>query len=116
MTRVSAKRPSAISAFSYAKMIKAIIEGPATVEEICEESGYSKPTVRAYLKALKKERLIYVAEWQEGPNGRVNTPSYGWGDKRDVVRPVRSKNERMRRTRRRNRDAALLGIARAPGP
>lgn len=95
---------------SYAKLIRALVDAPMTVAELAEETGYHVVTVRAYLKALKKESLTYIADWVADKTGRRNTPMYAFGTKKDAPRKPECRAASMRRRRSRNAQAALLGV------
>lgn len=102
---------------SYAKLIRALVEIPMTVAELVEETGYYPTTVRAYLKALRKEKLVYITGYHEDKYGRNNTPAFSFGvKKKDAPRTPKCRATRVRAERARDSLAAQLGILNAPGP
>lgn len=71
-----------IGAMSYAKLMRYLMEGTLTCNELAEATGLHKLTVYQYTRALHKEKVIHIAFW-EG-EGRNKTKIYMLGNKPDV--------------------------------
>jgi len=82
-----ATRPLPISAISWSKLIGALLDGPCTVKDLVEASGLSDPTVRFQIRAMKKDRNIYIAAWEPDARGRHNVRVYALGRRADVRKP-----------------------------
>lgn len=93
-------------------MVAALAEGPATVQDIAEETGLTDMSVRGYIRAMRKRRVIHIARWEHDAAGRQTLAAYQLGQKRDAVRvPPRSRAEMARHYRARKRDARILGVS-----
>ena len=73
----------------YADVLKLLIDGPITLQDIQDETGLHKFTIRDYLQALHKRKLIHIAVWSmQGPRKhRVAHWMFGRGT--DARRPPR---------------------------
>ena len=112
--RIGLKR---INAIMQATMLRALYEGPCTVQDLCEACGGGIVAIRGYILALRKLKLVHIAEWHEAANGAAVIPAYVWGpDKKDVKRPVKTNAERSARYKARKRDEALLNLTRKVDP
>ena len=101
MTRRHRKAPTTINCLSCAKLLRAIADGPSTVYEIGADTGVSYQTVRKYVKALKGEKLVYIAAWTEDTNGRRTVAAYSFGDKPDAKRSPMTRTAIVQRYRER---------------
>lgn len=105
-------RPSRPAHIAVAVMVAQLVEGPATVPEIAEESGLTERSVREYMRAMRKRRAVHVARWEHDAAGRQTLAAYRLGAKPDAARvPPRSRAEIARHYRARKRDAQLLGVS-----
>ena len=88
-----------IGALSYATLISLLMRGDSSTEELAEETGLHLNTVRNYLAALRKLKVIYISEWRYD---RVNHPSlriFKLGGKQDATRPVAPRGAACKRYR-----------------
>lgn len=105
-------RPARPSHLAIALMMARLVEGPATVREIAEETGLTEFSVRCYMRAMRRHRAVHVESWEHDTAGRQTLAAYRLGRKPDAVRvPPRTNSERMKHYRARKRDARILGIA-----
>lgn len=96
---------------AIANMIALLVDGPATVPEIAAESGLCEMTVRSYVRAMRKQRAVHVAQWHHDNAGRQSLAAYLLGRKPDAKRsPPRTRADIARDYRKRQRDARLLGL------
>ena len=89
-------------------MVNALKDGAHTYTELAEASGLHHTTLRRWLAQFRKPtqghvRLVHIADWEEDNQGRRNTPSFAWGNKRDAERRPLAQAERQARVRDRNR-------------
>lgn len=104
-------RCSRVSHVAVAKMVAAIVNGPATIADMACESGLSEQTVRGYVRALRKSRAVHVAGRELDSRGRQSIKAYAFGGKPDAqIVPPRSRAEIARDYRARKKMGALLGV------
>ncbi len=110
------RRPSTINYLSVAALMRALLDGPATVKDLMHESGLSACTCRRYVNALRKARVIHVKLWDVDSYGKRSLASYAIGDKDDAPRAPKSNAEReaarRERLRQKNRTRRINGIVR----
>jgi len=93
-------------------MMALLVDGPATAQDIAEETGMSAQSVRDYLRAMRKRHAVFVARWDLDQAGRQTLAAYQLGRRPDAVRvPPRSRAEIARQYRARQRDVRLLRLA-----
>jgi predicted ArsR family transcriptional regulator len=73
----------------YADVIRLLIDGPITQQDIIDETGLHKFTIRDYLKALHKRKLIHIAVWSMTGPRRHRVAHWMWGRGTDARRPPR---------------------------
>lgn len=87
------------NASAYAAALEGLMDGASTVHELSEESGLALSTLRKWVAALKRRKLVFVSAWEKDPLGRHTRPVFALGrDKRDVPRPPRQTMEQRRKT------------------
>jgi predicted ArsR family transcriptional regulator len=92
-------------------MLKLLHQGAATAQDIAEHSGLSEQSVRDYLRAMRKRRIVYVARWEHDRAGRQTLAAYSLGSKADAQRvPPRSRAEIAKHYRARKRMSLMLGV------
>ena len=111
------RRPTTINYLSVAALMRALLDGPATVKDLMHESGLSACTCRRYVNALRKARVIHVKLWDVDSYGKRSLASYAIGDKDDAPRAPKSNAEReaarRERLRQKNRTRRMNGIVQA---
>ena len=111
------RRLTTINYLSVAALMRALLDGPATVKDLMHESGLSACTCRRYVNALRKARVIHVKLWDVDSYGKRSLASYAIGDKDDAPRAPKSNAEReaarRERLRQKNRTRRINGIVQA---
>jgi len=102
---VTRLRSNSATAIVWATMLRELMDGHSTAKEIAEATGARHETVLAYLRIMRRHRVIHVARWVEDTAGRRTTAAYGFGDKPDAARQPMPRNEIKRRYRQRSRVA-----------
>ena len=99
------QRKSRIGHIAVMQMAHALLEGPQTIEDLIEAAGLCSTTQRHYILCGRRQKLVYVAEWQADARGRLTARAYMLGKKRDAARPVlkRDNAARMRDYSKRKR-------------
>ena len=81
-----------------ARLIKALLDGPATRYELCDRADMGHKAVSLMIAALKAEKVIYVIDWQRDKGGRAQKAVYSLGDHADAPRkPTIPQQERSRK-------------------
>ena len=108
---IKKQRQAKVNPLALAKMLKAMTE-PASWKEVQDECGLSQRTLGPYLKAFRKEKLIYVAGWEKDARGSFSIRIWKWGDKDNVPKPKpKSAAQRSREYQARQRlRKAMEGI------
>ena len=105
-------RPNRPAHLAVAYMFAHLVNGPATVADLADESGLSEQTVRGYVRALRRLRAVHVAGHELDDSGRQSIKAYAIGRKPDAIRvPPRSRAEIARDYRARKKMIALLGVS-----
>lgn len=100
-----------ISHIAIAHMFGALMSGqPQSVEDLVHASGLCDTTVRHYIKTFRRMKVIRIARWTVGKNGRLNLAMYAPGSGKDAARAVTPIDNaaRMRKLRDRQRGQRLL--------
>lgn len=58
-----------------------------SVNELSEQSGLAKQTIRRYLRELQKNKVIHISEWTEDARGVCTVKVWAFGDKPDAKKP-----------------------------
>jgi len=75
-----------VNAMSYAMLIKLLMDGTRTAEELAQETGLHKQTVYDYTKELHKRKAVFIADWEKDNMGRDCMPIYMIGTDPDAKR------------------------------
>lgn len=82
------------NAILVARLVASIYNDPQTIYDLVDDLGLAERTVRRFIEALKKEKLIYISSWTMGPVGRKKTPVYKWGEGEDKTYPRKSDKQK----------------------
>jgi hypothetical protein len=104
--------PANSTQIAIAKMVSALLSGPQTVEELIAVSGLQQVTLRGYLKAMRREKIIRIADWGFDPRGAQTVPYYAFGSEADAKKRVmlRDQSKRGRQYRDRIKQQALMQL------
>lgn len=94
-----------VNAMSYAKLMAELVHEPITYRELAEATGLHYTTVREYITALHKEKVVHIAEYNKDKCLRDNERLWLWGHKKDATRSKFTAAERQ--IRYRNKIAAI---------
>lgn len=91
--KAPARKRVRVNAISFAELLAFMLQqGAATYVELAAGSGLHEVTIRRFIKVLRKKKTCYVAGWDFGANGALNTPMFAIGlGKRDVPRPKKTR-------------------------
>jgi hypothetical protein len=96
-----------INRLSVAKMMRCILDGPASVFDLMDESGLCYSTAQRFVHALRHQRVIHVARWDSDTHGRPTRACYSFGDKPNVKRKIKPRPQVAREYRERAKQRAL---------
>ncbi len=106
MLRAS-KRPG-MNAVAHGILVRALVDGPHTHLELQQETGLSQAVITQYLRAMKRQRLIYVCGFDKDAAGRQSIQIWRFGvDKDDVKRVKETSKARCAKYRARKRENIL---------
>ena len=80
-----------VNAMSYAHLIKMLMEGTRTANELARDTGLHKQTVYQYTRELHKVKAVYIADWEKDTLGRDAMPIFMIGNKPDAKRAAMTK-------------------------
>jgi len=83
-----------VNAMSFAHLVKLLLDGTRTAEELAEESGLHKQTVYIYTRQLHKKKAVFIADWEKDRLGRDCKPIFMIGCKPDAKRHRLTQAER----------------------
>lgn len=99
-----------VGAITYARLIKALMPGDMSCQELAEETGLHYVTVLEYCRALYKVGAIHISQWHEDNRGRAIIKVYKLGTGPDAPRRRMTQNERAAAYRLRRRMARQLNL------
>lgn len=86
-----AKRAKKMNAFTYAVLIRLMMDGTRTCRELAEETGLHILTVYDYTYHLHKSGAAFIVTWDG--EGRHQTRIYMIGRGKDAPRPSKSRKQ-----------------------
>lgn len=101
------RKPVRLGALSMAKLTRALLEGPCSIQELQSVSGLSVNTIHSYMRALRKEKVVHISAWEKDATGRDSFRVYKLGLGKDVPRSRKSKAQIARECRKRKQEALL---------
>lgn len=97
-----------INAFTFARMIKLMLDGTYTCRELAEETGLHYVTVLRYTREMHKVGAIHICMWETDSRGRQNIRVYKVGEGKDAKPRRISDSDRSKTYRAKMR---YLGMA-----
>ena len=103
-------KPSCPGHIAVAKMMSALLDGKQTVYDLRDVCGLNLTTIRRYVLTMRKEKAVYIADWDFDQRGAVRTPMYSLGRGVDAKRKVVKIDNaaRMRQSRERKKQINVL--------
>ena len=93
------KRIIKINAISFAKLVRYMIPGLYTLDQLAEKTGLFKKTVMHYARELHREKVVHIARYEKDSAGRRSKIVYKFGDCEDAPRVRQTGAEAMKRYR-----------------
>ena len=104
------KRIVKINAFTQANLIKLLMEGAYSCEQLSEETGLHYVTVLHYTRELHRVKAAHITAWEKDDRGRDAIRIYKLGAGKDAQREKLTTAERTRRYRQKRKAMELLNV------
>lgn len=105
------KRLIKVNALTQAHLIKLLLDGDRTCEELAEETGLHYVTVLHYTRELHRAGACFIHHYEKDVRGRDNSKVYKLGVGKDAKRFKLTDAQKQARMRERRRMAQLLGLS-----
>lgn len=97
-----------INAFTQAVLIKHLLEGIYTCEELADHTGLHYVTVLQYTRELHRVGAAHISSWEKDSRGRDIIKVYKLGPGKDAKREKLTAAERQLRYRTKKKQLNLL--------
>ncbi len=97
-----------INAITQAQLIKLLIEGVYTCQQLADETGLHYVTVLQYTRELHRFGAAHISSWEKDSRGRDILKVYKLGAGKDAKRQRMTAAQRQARTRDKKRAIAIL--------
>jgi len=96
-----------VNAMAYGQLIKFMLEGIYTCEELAEMTGLHYVTVLHYTRELHRAKACFIASWEKDSRGRDAVKIYKIGQAKDAKRERMTASERQARLRQKRKAMKL---------
>lgn len=97
-----------INAITQARLIKLLLEGIYTCEQLAEETGLHYVTVLQYTRELHRAGAAHISSWEKDNRGRDVIKVYKLGEGRDAKRQKMTPAERQAKYRAKTRHLGMI--------
>lgn len=97
------KKQVKIGAVTYALLLKEMLPGDLTCQELAEATGLHYVTVLQYTREMHNVGVVHIARFDPDARGRHNCKVFRFGPGKDAKRVRMSDAERQQRARDRKR-------------
>ena len=104
------KRQIKINAILQAHLIKLLLEGTYTCQELADETGLHYVTVCQYTRELHRAGAAHIAAWEKDKRGRDLAKIYKLGEGNDKRRQKKTMAERQIAYRAKKKQLKLINI------
>lgn len=84
---VTEKTMVKVNAMSFALLVKEMLAGEYTCEELAERTGLHYVTVLNYTRAMHKAKAAYICAWRMNEKRQYVLKVYGIGEMQDARKP-----------------------------
>lgn len=85
-----------VNAMSFALLVKEMLAGEYTCEELAEKTGLHYVTVLHYTREMHKAGSAYIAAWRMNDRRQYVLKVYGVGNRADVDKPRKAMSPAQR--------------------
>ena len=110
------KRMIKINAITQARLIKLLLEGTYTCQELADETGLHYVTVLHYTRELHRVGAAHISGWEKDHRGRDISKIYKLGEGRDKPRRKLTAIERQRAYRAKKKQMKFMELFRCNAP
>lgn len=89
--KVGSRRGHKVNALTFSIMVKLLMEGTRTCQELADDTGLHKLTIYDWTRELHRQGVIHICMW-EG-EGRSSMKIFKFGPGKDVPRPVKTREQ-----------------------
>lgn len=106
------KRQIKINAITQAQLIKLLLEGTYTCQELANETGLHYVTVLQYTRELHRAGAAHISGWEKDPRGRDLAKIYKLGEGNDKRRQKKTQAERQIAYRAKKKQIKIMELIR----
>lgn len=106
------KRMIKINAITQAHLIKLLLEGTYTCQELADETGLHYVTVLHYTRELHRAKAAHISGWEKDHRGRDLSKIYKLGEGKDKPRQKLTAVERQRAYRAKKKQMKFMELFR----
>jgi hypothetical protein len=85
-----------INALSFGLLVKDLLIGEHTLEQLAERTGLHYCTILSYTRGLYKAKAIHICGWRMNKNRQYVLKVYKIGDKQDMPKPRKARTHAQR--------------------
>lgn len=97
-----------INAFSFAQLVKLLLEGTYSCQELSDLTGLHYVTVLNYTRAMYRAGAVHISSWEKDCRGRDVLKIYKMGVGKDAKRQKKTIAERAEAYRIKKRQIKML--------
>lgn len=97
-----------INAYSFAQMVKLMLDGTYSCQELADLTGLHYVTVLGYTRAMYRAGAAHISSWEKDCRGRDVIKVYKIGAGVDAKRQKKTKAERSAAYRRKKRQLTQM--------
>lgn len=110
------KRQIKINAILQAQLIKLLLDGTYTCQELAEETGLHYVTVLQYTRELHRVGAAHISGWEKDQRGRDLSKIYKLGLGRDAKRHKKTAAERQLAYRTKKKQMKIMELLKCSAP
>lgn len=99
-----------INAYSQAQMIKLLLDGPQTAQDLADATGLHCVTVQQYTRELHRAGAAHISAWEKDSRGRDRIKVYSLGAGKDKKREKLTDAQRRQRARDKRKAAQMSQV------
>ena len=115
MNQPAKRQQRKINAIAQAQLIRLLLEGAYTCQQLAEETGLHYVTVLQYTRELHKAGAAHIASWEADSRGRDSIKVYKLGAGRDAQRRKLTPMQKKQRYLDRLKTAELAAVTAGRG-
>lgn len=97
-----------MSAVLQARLIRMLIDGPCTIQDLADETGLHPVTCQEYCRELRRAGAAHICAWEKDSRNRDSIKVYKLGPGKEAKREKLTPAQRQARVRAKKAAAALL--------